>query len=182
MSRAFYKFCCNLSVFPLIKVGFWVFFTTRTTADANFFQFFRLRAEKIDWGKPLGVFPKPFSSGGNSCFPQTPLRFFAYFASLRSASSRASRSSPALRAECAASLADASGGLKPFSEEKGFKTSKKTFVRCAALWQEMRNHRSQKPSAAKISRRARSKNHLFFAIFKISPTFSLLPLCSIIAS
>ena len=27
----------------------------------------------------------------------------------------------------------ASGGLKPFSEEKGFKTSKKTFVRCARV-------------------------------------------------
>ena len=141
MSRAFYKFCCNLSVFPLIKVGFWVFFTTRTTADANFFQFFRLRAEKIDWGKPLGVFPKPFSlGGGNSCFPLEPLcaflrisrRFAPRVVALRALVPRFARSAR-LRREWRRFAPSASGGLKPFSEEKGFKTSKKTFVRCARV-------------------------------------------------
>ena len=38
-------------------------------------RFFGHRTRKIAWGTPLGVFPKPLSSGGNSCFPQTPLRF-----------------------------------------------------------------------------------------------------------
>ena len=48
--------------------------------------------------------------GENSCFPPAPPLALSM------------RICRATRSSCAASLADASGGLKPFSEEKGFKT------------------------------------------------------------
>ena len=71
------------------------------------------------WGK-LFVF-----RNAKCVSPQTPLRFWACIGAA-APSGRASRSSPRLRREWSL-RSSASGGLKPFSEEKGFKTSKKTF-------------------------------------------------------
>ncbi len=67
---------------------------------------------------PRGFPQTPFLWGKNSCFsPRPPLALANAFARLRREWRRFAPS--------------ASGGLKPFSEEKGFKTSKKTFVRFA---------------------------------------------------
>ena len=94
---------------------------------------------------PRGFPPSPFPQGGNSCFPHNKADFcvskkrkeenevflkpFALAVAFCAALPRVRRFAPS-----------ASGGLKPFSEEKGFKTSKKTLVASR------KTHSMQKPA------------------------------------